>query len=187
MKIILIRHSNTVLEPQKYNPLWVLSEQGISNAMQLANHPLVQEIDVLYTSNQLKAIHTGVILASKLGVFMKIREDLTELTSLTNDWKADYNGFIHDMYTGVIERHDDGESLVEATARFTKAVTEIVALENDKNVIGIVAHGNVLSLFAAQYEDRSALEIHNSIKMPDVAVFDWEQKTFTVPFGNHTT
>lgn len=187
MKIVLIRHSNTEVEPDKYNPLWRLSEKGITNAEILASHPLVQNIEVIYTSNQLKALHTGIIVSSKIGVFVKQREDLTELTSLTNDWKEDYEGFIHDIYNGVIERHGDGESLTEATDRFIKAVTDIAKTQSDKRVIGIVAHGNVLSLLASQYEDRNALTIHHAITMPDVAVLDWETKEFDVKFGNYVS
>ncbi len=185
MKLVLIRHSNTKMEPEKYNPLWSLSLKGIENASRLAEHPLVQDIEVIYTSNQLKALHTGVIIASNLGVFVNQHEDLTELTSLTNDWKEDYDGFINDIYSGNIVRHGDGESLQEATARFTRTLVDIVSNENGKNVIGVVAHGNVLSLFASQYEDRTALEIHHSIQMPDIAVLDWESKTFEVTFGNY--
>ncbi len=185
MKVVLIRHSNTKVESEKYNPLWALSEKGVANAVMLADHPLLQDIEVLYTSNQLKAIHTGILIAEKLGIFMKQREDLTELTSLTNDWKEDYVGFIHDIYSGTIERHDDGESLAEATKRFTDTVASIVVDEQDKRTIGIVAHGNVLSLFASQYENRDALAIHNAITMPDIAVFDYETKTFATHFGHY--
>jgi len=185
MKIILIRHSHTVVEPEKYNPLWKLSEKGVEQASALAKHSHVQEIEVLYTSNQLKALHTGVLVAEEFGVFVKVRENLTELTSLTNDWKADYDGFIHDIYSGTILRHGDGESLAEATERFTKAVADIVTIEQDKEVVGIVAHGNILSLFASQYEDRTALEIHHVIRMPDIAVFDFEKKVFEVSFGKY--
>ena len=67
MKIVLIRHSNTKVEPEKYNPLWSLSEKGVVAASVLAEHILVQDIDVVYTSNQLKALHTGIVIASKLG------------------------------------------------------------------------------------------------------------------------
>ena len=185
MQIVLIRHSNTKVEPEKYNPLWALNEKGIENANVLAHNPLMQGIEVLYTSNQLKAIHTGVIVASKLGIFLKQNDDLTELTSLTNDWKGDYDGFINDIYSGTIERHTDGESLKEAGDRFTRVIEDIVSKESDRKVIGIVAHGNVLSLFASQYESRSAFDIHNAIQMPDVAILDWEHKTFSVRFGNY--
>jgi len=185
MKIILIRHAQTTIEPEKYNPLWSLSDKGITGAQQLANSQLLQGMEVMYTSDQLKALHTGIIIASKLGVFVKQRADLTELTSLTNDWKADYGGFVNDIYSGVIERHGDGESLTEATQRFNQAVAEIVVMEADKQLIGIVAHGNVLALFAAQFEQRDALTIHQAITMPDIAVFDWESKTFDVQFGHY--
>lgn len=185
MKIVLIRHSNTEVEPEKYNPLWRLSEKGIKNAEALASHSFVQDIDVLYTSNQLKALHTGIIVASQIGVFLKQHEDLTELTSLTNSWKEDYEGFINDIYNCVIERYGDGESLAEATERFTIAVADIVAKESEASTVGIVAHGNVLSLFASQYEDRTALQIHHAISMPDIAVLDWETKQFEVMFGNY--
>lgn len=185
MKIVLIRHSNTKVEPDKYNPLWVLSDKGVENAIKLADHPLVQGIEVMYTSNQLKALHTGIIVASKLGVFVRLEEDLTELTSLTNDWKEDYEKFVNDIYTGKIERHAGGESLQEASDRFNQAVEKIVSEESAKKVVGVVAHGNVLSLFASQYEPVSALDIHHVIQMPDVAVFDWESKKFDVIFGNY--
>jgi broad specificity phosphatase PhoE len=183
MKIVLMRHAHTAVEPEKYNPLWKLSEKGIEQANALAQHSLVQNIEVIYTSDQLKAIHTGIIVASSLGVPLKQCADLTELTSLTNDWKEDYGGFIHDMYTGRIERHNDGESLAEAMRRFTQAITEIAIQEQNKEVIGIVAHGNVLALFSSQYEARDALAIHNDITMPDIAVLDWATKEFTTPFG----
>lgn len=185
MKLVFIRHSNTTVEPEKYNPLWSLSDTGIVNAQTLAQSPLVQDIEVIYSSNQLKALHTAVIIGSQIGVFVKQRDDLTELTSLTNDWKADYDGFISDIYSGKIERHGDGESLPEATERFTNAINTIVAIERDRTSVGIVAHGNVLSLFAAQYETRTALEIHHAINMPDIAVLDWENKTFSVTFGKY--
>lgn len=185
MKFVLIRHANTKAVANKYNPLWSLSEKGVVNATKLAPHPLLADIELIYTSNQLKAIHTGIIVAEHLGVFLKQRDDLTELTSLTNDWKEDYEGFIHAIYSGTIERHGNGESLAEATNRFTYALESIVTTESDKNVIGIVAHGNVLSLFASQFEDRTALEIHHQITMPDIAVFDWDTKTFSTTFGSY--
>jgi len=184
-KIIFLRHSNTNIEPEKYNPLWSLSDLGIENAEKLKTNPLLEDIEVLYTSNQIKAIHTGVIVASELNVFLKQEDNLTELTSLTNDWIDDYPKFIEDIYTGKIERMNGGETLEEARIRFTNTVDEIVKTEPDKEVIGIVAHCNVLALYASQFEDRGALEIHHSIEMPDIAVLDWESKTFDIRFGNH--
>lgn len=182
-KLVLIRHAHTQVEPQKANPLWQLSQQGIESMSGFVKNPLLCDMDVLYTSNQLKAIHTGIIIASELGIFLKQREDVTELTSLTNEWKEDYEGFITGMYSGAIERHEDGESLDEAHKRFSQAIHEIAEIEQEQDVVGVVAHGNVLSLFAAAYESRSALEIHHAIKMPDIAVLDWETKTFDVVFG----
>ncbi len=70
-KLILIRHSNTIAEPQKYNPLWSLSATGIENTEKLKSSSLLKNVQVVYTSNQLKAIHTGIIIASELAVFLK--------------------------------------------------------------------------------------------------------------------
>ncbi len=78
-----------------------------------------------------------------------------------------------------------GETLEECKARFTNAINKIVQDELDMDVIAIVAHGNVLSLYASQFESRTALEIHRSIQMPDIAILDWETKTFDVTFGNY--
>lgn len=185
MKIVLIRHSNSEVEPEKYNPLWRLSEKGVTRANELAQHPLIQNIEVIYTSDQLKAIHTGIIVAAEIGVPLHQVPELTELTSLTNEWKADFDGFVHDIYTGVIERWKDGESLEEARMRFSGSIAEIVQNTPEHDTIGIVAHGNVLSLFAAEYEERTAHEIHQIISQPDLAVFDWKSKTFETTFGTY--
>ena len=143
---------------------------------------LPQEISTVYTSNQPKAIHTGVIAASHVHCPLHIEPNLTELTSLTNAWIEDHEKFVNDIYTGVIERMNNGESLVEARERFAGAVEKIALGHREGDTIAIVAHGNVLALFSSMYEERGAQELQALMQMPDYAVFDWESKSFDKKF-----
>jgi len=67
--------------------------------------------------------------------------------------------------------------------RFSSAVEKIVSSNSDKGTIGIVSHGNVLSLYIGQFDERRALGIHGSLKMPDYAILDWDSKKLLKQFG----
>lgn len=181
MKITLIRHSKTAVKPEVPITLWGLSDVGIEKAQELANESAIQELDVLYSSLQTKAIETMVYLAKPNLIPMRTNKDLTEITSFTNKFFTgdEYTQQIEKYYSRTIDRIADGETIDEALSRFMRALEDIVAREKNAKNIGIVTHGYILSFFSGKYSDLSPFDLHHSLKQPDVAEFDWDSKSFT--------
>lgn len=186
MKITLIRHSKTKLEPEKPITLWGLSEEGIELAKGLSEKQVIKDVDALYSSLQTKAIETALYLAKPNSIPLKTNEDLTEITSFTLKFFGgdQYMQNVHDFFSGKVERIAEGETYKEALVRFNQAIQEIVEKEKVDN-IGIVSHGNILSFFTEQNCEKKAIELHDIIKMPDVAVLDWDTKNFIQFWGEH--
>lgn len=189
MKIIFIRHSKTLVEPQKPIVLWGLSDEGIEKAKALSGEAIVKKIQVLYASLQTKAIETAVYLAKPNGIPIRTNNDFTEITSFTNRFTTKEQGYeqgVHDFYHDVVDRIAEGETHEEAVTRFNNALAHVVAEEAKKGIktIGIISHGNILSYFTAQYADVTPYALHDKIQMPDIAIFDSETKRFDSLWGN---
>jgi broad specificity phosphatase PhoE len=183
MKLYLVRHSKTKFEPETPNEEWVLSDEGVERAELLARHPILADLELVYTSMQLKAMATGLKIAETLRIPMRPDHGLTELSSITRGFIPNYEEAVSQLYAGEIDRINGGETLDEAHVRFCETVGRIATSHPDVDRLAIVAHCNVLSLFSAPYDGRSAHDLHGSMGMPDVAILDWDTKKFDMPFG----
>lgn len=173
MKIVLVRHSKTNIEPEIDSTQWRLSEDGRQAAAKLAEDPAFKDCELIYSSLQPKAIDTAEIIGKALNIPALQEEGLAELSSVTSGFIEDYAGTVHKLYAGEIANINDGETLQQAIDRFNAAIKSIVDQHRDVPKIAIVSHANVLSLFTAQYCDNKAIDLHNTIAMPDIAVLDW--------------
>lgn len=183
MRVIFIRHSKTVLDKIHSNLVWNLSDECIELANQLAKVEAIRNAEVLFTSDQTKAIHTTLLLAKNSFIPIRVVQELTETTSLTNGFFENYGARMHQWYTEQGHRINEGETREESLARFSTAVEKIVSSNPDKRTIGIVSHANVLSLYVGQFDTRGALGIHSTLKMPDYSILEWESKKLLKSFG----
>ena len=186
MKFVFIRHSKTDRNPQVPITCWGLTKQGIDLAKELSQKDIIKDLDVLYTSFQTKALETAVLLAKPNAIPIKADDGLTEVTSFTGPFEEDFDLYtknVHDFYTDNLGRIAGGETKTEALERFNTALESIAKVESGKNLVGIITHGNILTLFSSLYEDVDCYMLHTTIKQPDVAIFNWEDKKFEVFFG----
>jgi len=186
MKIVLIRHSKTDRNPAVPITCWGLADDGITLAKELSEKEVIKNLDVLYASFQTKALETALLLAKPNAIPIKADDRLTEVTSFTGPFEKDFETYtknVHDYYADVIDRIHGGETKQEALNRFSTALESIVAAESDHETVGIVSHGNILTLFSSLYKDVDCFALHTQIKQPDVAIFDWDTKTFDAFFG----
>lgn len=186
MKLVLIRHSQSIINPDIPIVTWGLSDKGVELAKNLHNNSHVKQVQVIYASFQPKALETAILATKNAGVSVKPDDRLTEITSFTNRFIADsteYKQSIDNFYSGRAERLSGGESAREALKRFTQAVREIVDGEKSHEVVGIVSHGNILAHFVCQFTENNVYQVAESMKQPDIAVLDWETKKFEVFFG----
>ncbi|MBI4100295.1 histidine phosphatase family protein [Candidatus Microgenomates bacterium] len=186
MNIVFIRHSKSLINPDIPITTWGLSEEGVSLAKKLNNLKKIKELDVIYASLQPKALETAILATKNSGIPIKIDNRLTETTSFTNKFvnleQLEKN--TKEYFSNENSRINNGETGKEALARFNKAINDIFITEKDKKDIGIVSHGNILASFAVQYTKGDAFELVENMKQPDLAVFNWETKKFTIFFGD---
>ena len=180
MQFTLIRHAKSKVDSEVPITLWGLTPDGVEQADMLAKENVIQKLEVIYASSQTKAIETMLYLAKPNYLPMRIHAGLAEISSFTDKFYKgqQYEDNIKDFYTGTITRLDSGESVEEALTRFEAALDSIARENSDKQHVGIVTHGYVLSFLTARYTNASALHWHHAIAMPDVATFDWSSKSF---------
>ena len=186
MKIVLIRHSKTDRNPLVPILQWGLSEDGIEYAKKLSEKDIIKKLNVVYASFQTKALETAVLIAKPNATPIKADDNLTEVTSFTGPFEKDFDKYtqnVHDYYHGMIERISNGETKEEAIHRFNLALENIAEKEAGKEFVGVISHGNILTLFSSQYRDVDCFKLHTQIKQPDIAIFDWDEKKFISFFG----
>lgn len=148
-KIIFLRHADTQKDPNLNAALWGLSEEGKKQAEEVANLPIMDEVDIIYVSEEKKTALTVEPLSKKLDKeaiplvffdevkrgdkFLTKEEFEAEKVKQLND--LDYQAF-------------GGESSKEALARFQQGVGQ-VSKENAGKTILVVTHGTVLNIYFA--------------------------------------
>lgn len=172
MIVTLIRHSLTTPDSSIPIPLWGLNEKGVELAKELSQNPIIQNLECIYTSLEIKALETGVIIAKNKSIPMRTDSRLCEITSFTNKMFPDFESYAQDFFEDRVERWNNGESKSEALERFNKAIEDIK--ETNYHNVGIVSHGSILTLFLSQYISKPLWDIHTSIKMPDIRILDVE-------------
>ena len=183
MKLVLIRHSKTLLNKEMPTEQWILSEEGIKLAQKLATKAIIEKCEVIYSSLQTKALETALLIAKPNYIPIKTEQSLTETTSVTNGFFEDFENEISKWHKGEY-RINDGETKAESLERFKNAIDRVVARESHRNYVGIVAHGNVLSIFSEYYSDKPSYDIHKTLQMPDLAVLDTSDWEFENWWGN---
>jgi len=185
MNLVLIRHSKSLVNPDIPIPTWGLSDEGIILAKKINELTQIKTLDVIYSSLQTKALETAVLATKNIGIPIKTDVRLTETTSFTNKFVnlEQLQKNTKKYYSGKQISINNGETSEEALARFNASINDIVKNE-DKNNIGIVSHGNILADFSSQYSQVDAYQLVESMKQPDIAVFDWDKKQFVTFFGD---
>lgn len=175
MKIILIRHSQTTVDPTIAPELWTLSDEGIRLAQNLAIRNEITPCQVICTSFQAKAIETALIIAKTKRILLHPLADLNESTSVTNGFIENYEERILQWHKGN-HRINDGETKEETTARLLTCIEDIQKRFTGMTHIAVVSHANALACISEHFSNQSSDYFHPAIKMPGFAVLDLETR-----------
>ena len=183
MLLYLIRHSTVEPEANLPGAQWRLSPEGRQAADALAREPFWKELRSIHTSVELKAVATAQRIAAPNELPIRFEHDLREVEGRA--WvESGYVELVRDYLAG--EPPDGWEPPDAARTRVRGCIDGIVERHPDLNV-GIVSHGIVLTLYLADVLSLDAnrtIELWESIRFPDVAIFDPQQKRFEREFGS---
>ena len=169
--LVLVKHSAPVLERAVAPKNWRLSEEGRRRSVVLADRLERHGVRLVFCSEEPKAVETAEIVAERLGVGCSVRARLHEHDRTGAPFLSD-EGF--DLAARTFFASPDklvwgNETAEQALERFDGAVRAVLETRNEE-VVAVVAHGTVISLFVAQYNDVEAYELWRKLGLPSFSI-----------------
>jgi broad specificity phosphatase PhoE len=170
--LYLIRHAHT---QQTMLPVetWPLSELGRQQAHKLAEQPFWQEVHIICTSVEPKAIQTAQIVAERHDLPVKPSFDLRELRR-PGGHVSDYESAVRQVLENPERSVNGWEPAGEAQTRIVTAIERLLAL-HENETLAVVSHGLVLTLYLAYLADATpTLDLWHSIPFASAVQLDPE-------------
>lgn len=171
--LILVKHAPVTIDPTVQRELWHLSKEGIRCCLPLAKTLAGYAPTVLIASSVGNAQETARHVASVLLLPVTVAENIHE-----NDRRglpvvsaSLFRKRMAMFFNEAEERIMGMESAHEAQQRFCQAIDRLVA-EHENETIVVIAHGTVISLFAAAYNALEPFPFWQQLEQPSLAVFD---------------
>lgn len=149
MRVLFIRHASTQPDRDTPSALWPLTEAVRRDAVHLADTlPPVAEV---YASLEPKALATGQPLASRHGLQVRTLSGLGELQRPWTGGQRIYEEAVERCFAfPAASAAPEWETATAALARFSAAIDQICTATTAAEVIAVVSHGLVLSLYRAR-------------------------------------
>lgn len=150
-EIYLLRHS----EPLKVNNIensdslqlqnekWVLTINGENIAKEKSKNSELQNFDIVFSSNYVRAISTAKYLAEKNHLDININDNFGERKFGINDWKEKPKDFELNQFYDESYKIGNGESQKEVRDRFYRELLKILE-ENKNKKIAIISHATAI-------------------------------------------
>lgn len=189
-KIIIIRHGESLANAKRIylgHTDWDLSEKGKEQARQVAEYLSDEKIDVIYSSDLIRAYNTALPHAERRGMEIIKSRGLREV--YLGEWECRRIEELEAEYpvefcVGWRERFGTcavpgGESIPELAERIYGAVYEI-AKENEGRTVLIACHAAAIRAFWGKLTETPAEEVAQKIPFPKNAscttvIFDGER------------
>ena len=145
---IFFRHALTKIDLSKPADKWTLSKEGMEKAKEILTSKEFNDVDIIYTSTEKKAIQTAYYLSKKQDKEIIADSRLNELNRGHEfiDTKYEYENTVAKVFSQMNSRVGKWEAANSALTRFQKAIEEIDRKYNDKKIL-VVSHGIVLTLY----------------------------------------
>jgi broad specificity phosphatase PhoE len=168
-KLLLIKHFLPEVRPEHPPSRWRLSPEGSRRALDLAEALGPLGLARLYASSEPKASQTAALAAERLGIPWEARAGLEEHHRDQEPFlpEEEFQERVAALFAHPSERVFGDESADEARARFAAAVEALVSADD----VGIVAHGTVISLFAAK-SGLDALSLWRRLGLPSYVALE---------------
>lgn len=148
-KLIFLRHACPKKDPLVKAAKWSLYEKGLLQAESVSKMPIMDSVDIIYISEEIKTFLTVEPLAKKLNkkpmpfpFFNEVKRGDKFLT------KEDFVSEKVKQLTNLSYCAFDGETGIEALVRFKQGVNFVIE-ENKNKTILIVTHGTILNIYFA--------------------------------------
>lgn len=152
--IYFITHPEVIIDPKVPVPLWSLSEQGRERAASLLNYPWTKEIDLLYSSEELKAHQTAEIIANNLNLEIRTNSKLGEVDRSSTGYlpEIELEKTVKEFFDNPGKSVAGWEMAEMAQKRIVQCVQNVIET-NPKSTIAFVSHGMVGGLLICHFKN----------------------------------
>lgn len=162
--VYLIRHSeqlkingikNIKEDDQINNEKIILSVEGENKARELSKQEELNDIDVIWSSNYVRAMATAKYIAYRNNLEINIDSNFNErrlgnLETLKELGKDKKYSYIEEQLLDEKLKNIDGENRIEVNKRMTNALNKILEQNEGKN-IAVVSHGGSIKFYLLSY------------------------------------
>lgn len=162
---IFLRHALTTIDSSQPAEKWVISEEGIEEICNAVSSGKFDDVDVIFSSSEKKAIQTAYYLAERIEKEIILNPNFKELDRGDEfiESKEDYETKVWRIFNNKSECSFGWETAEKALARFKRGIARIENSHSDKKIF-IVSHGIVLTLYYAELYSWDLAEMYNQWK-----------------------
>ena len=177
--LLLVRHSEPAWGPENPPSKWELAERGRKRSRSLGDYFVKRRVGAVCASLELKAAQTAEIAAEVAGIsnvvlVHDLREHEREETLIIGE--AERGALVIDCIRRPDELVYGSEPVRTATDRFGAAVANLMS-DHNAEAVAVVAHGTVISTFAASVLDIDSIPIWESLGLPGLVEIEWPDPT----------
>ena len=169
--LILIRHSNVTIDPDKPAATWTLSDEGRTRAAALALHLRPYHLDQVISSIEPKAVETAEITARKLQTPLSTTPNLHEheRSQVPFHSRERFEAQVRELFATPNRLIFGDESADQAHARFASAVENLLKQHSSQN-LAVVTHGTVLTLYVSRLAKLEPYSFWKQLGLPAFVV-----------------
>jgi broad specificity phosphatase PhoE len=171
-ELILIRHAEPEIIPNRPASQWPLSEAGRLRCQTLADSLKAYDLDAVMSSTENKAIETGQIVAESLNKPFSTAEGLHE-HERSNVTRFETRALFQERIAAFFREPErlvfGTETADEAYARFSRSLLNLVTQQPGQK-LAIVTHGTVLTLFVARLGGLDPFDFWSKLGLPAFVV-----------------
>lgn len=168
--LILVRHSEPEIQPDKPASTWRLSKRGRTKARQLAEELRIFTPASIWCSKEPKAIETAQILADSLQIPMQTTDGLEEHHRNNVPYfptQVEFEQAVERFFRNPHELVLGDETAHQALQRFTPAIDRVN--ESSETTI-VVTHGTVMTLYMASVPGIEPMCFWRNLETPSFVV-----------------
>lgn len=146
-----LRHGETKVDKSTPISKWVLSGTGESQAKQLSQEGVFNDIDFIFSSTEEKAYETALPTAESLGKEVTKLEEIVELNRDNGVFMEaeEYERTIKQCLERPDKSLNNWETANHALERFSEKISELDKLYENKNIL-VVGHGFTINMYFAK-------------------------------------
>jgi broad specificity phosphatase PhoE len=147
-KIYFITHPEVIIDKNISITEWKLSEKGLERVDNLLIQPWINDIDVIFSSNENKAKIAAKKIADKLNLEINYLQELGEMDRSSTGFLEpnEFNEIVDKFFENPNESIKGWEKAVDVQNRIVKAIEKVISLSDENKNIAVIAHGGVGAL-----------------------------------------